>query len=106
MMGTSEVGWRARSLWACDPESDFCERTMYCILWVCHASVPGAAASGRCCIRPWGEEVWKKVSNAREDKDKDPRQNEPSCLQSILPSLIPLVGSRSFRVQQQFVQRG
>jgi hypothetical protein len=43
----------------------------------------------------WGEEVWKKVSNAIEDKDKDPHQNEPSWLQSILPSFIPLVGSRS-----------
>jgi hypothetical protein len=43
----------------------------------------------------WGEEVWKNVSNAIEDKDEDPRQNEPSRLQSILPSFIPLVGSRA-----------
>jgi hypothetical protein len=41
----------------------------------------------------WGEEVWKKVSKSKEDKDKDPRQDEPSFLQSILPSFIPLVGS-------------
>src|ERR1700730_12053598 len=43
----------------------------------------------------WGEEVWKNVSNAIEDKDEDPRQNDPSRLQSILPSFIPLVGSRA-----------
>jgi hypothetical protein len=36
----------------------------------------------------WGEEVWKKVSS---DKDEDPQQSEPTLMQSIFPSFVPLV---------------
>src|SRR6266850_1344622 len=43
----------------------------------------------------WGEDVWKKVSSAIEDKDEDSQQSEPSLMQSIFPSFIPLVRSHA-----------
>jgi hypothetical protein len=43
----------------------------------------------------WGVEVWKKVSNAIEDKNKSINWNGPSRIQIAFRSLIPLVWIRS-----------
>jgi Family of unknown function (DUF6535) len=39
----------------------------------------------------WGEDVWKKVSSAIEDKNEDSQQSKPSLMQNIFPSFIPPV---------------